>query len=418
VTGLACVSVSGAKVALPVLERLSFGRDELRDTLTDLRRTSRANQLYLLSTCERTELYAAWRDDPDPSALTGALLHDRDVPASLVEHEIDVHTGRQAVHHLLRVTAGLESFVLGESDIVGQVRAAADAAQACGTLGLELERLLAAAVNTSRRVHRSTRFGEDSRSMAAAAVRLAASTLGGLAGRRILVVGAGHVAAVAVDHATRLGAAVTVCNRTRRHADRFAAAGAEVIGLDRLLEGLAGADVAIFGTASPRPLVDAARLRGLRDGEAELLLVDLCVPRNVDPDVGTVEGIRVVDLVGLRVPDGPEPPDLAADVSCAERIVAEEVTRYLRWLTGRSAVGSLRRLRADVEALADRHARDAARGAPEDLRPLLEQRVRRAVLQLAHGPTQRLLRAAEDGDSDLVETLAGLFAEPADLGGS
>src|SRR4051812_29381554 len=159
-TALACLSVPGCRVALPVLEALSFGREELGDALADLRSRSGAEQVCLLSTCERTELYAAWAGEADVDALARALAENRGVPLSAVAAACDRLTGRAAARHLLRVTAGLESFVLGERDIVGQVRAAGAAAHAAGVSGLELERLLAAAVSTSRRVHRGTSFGE------------------------------------------------------------------------------------------------------------------------------------------------------------------------------------------------------------------------------------------------------------------
>src|SRR4051812_43520069 len=157
---LACLSVPGCRVTLPVLEALSYGRDEVADALTQLRRRSGAEQVCLLSTCERTELYAVWTGEADLDALVGALAENRGVPLPVVADAADLLTGRAAAGHLLRVTAGLESFVLGESDIVGQVRFAGAASQAAAVSGLELERLVATAVNTSRRVHRSTRFGE------------------------------------------------------------------------------------------------------------------------------------------------------------------------------------------------------------------------------------------------------------------
>jgi glutamyl-tRNA reductase len=301
--------------------------------------------------------------------------------------------------------------VLGERDIVGQVRSSADAARVAGTTGLELDRLLATAVNTSRRVHRSTSFGEGGRSVAAAAVHRAAAETGGrLAGRRVVVVGAGQVATEVVDTAARLGATVTVCNRTKRHAERFMAAGASVVDLSRLTEVLQTADLAIFGTAAPHRLLSAGQLEDLPARRHDLLLVDLCVPRNVDPAVRAVAGVRLVDLADLRAAGAPEGEAVSRNVTAAERIVEEELVRYLRWLAGRSAAPSIRRLRADVDAWAATQAEHAARGLPAELRPVVEERVRRAVRRLAHEPTQRLLDAAEVGDQDLVELLAGMFA--------
>jgi glutamyl-tRNA reductase len=413
-TGLACLSVPGCRVPLPVLEALSFTRDELDGALHDLRRRTGASQVCLLSTCERTEIYATWDGEPDADALVSALAGNRGMPVAVVEESSDRFTGRQAARHLLRVTAGLESFVLGESDIVGQVRSAADASRAAGTGGLELERLLATAVNTSRRVHRSTSFGEGGRSVAAAAVHQAATDNGGdLAGRRVLVIGAGQVATEVATSAARLGAAVTVCNRTKRHADRFAAAGATVVDLSRLAEVLPTADLAIFGTAAPHRLLDAAQLAGPPAERArDLLIVDLCVPRNVDPAVRAVPGVRLVDLADLRRTAAHASEAVTRDVTRAEQIVDEELDRYLRWLAGRSAAVSVRRLRADVDACAQSQAELATRGLPEHLRPAVEDGVRRAVRRLAHGPTKRLLEAAEAGDHELVELLSGLFATP------
>ena len=412
-TGLACLSVPGCRVPLPLLEQLSFSPDELSACLLDLRMRAGAAQMCLLSTCERTELYAVWSGAPQPDTLVQALAGNRGVPISVVEEFSDRFSGEGAARHLLRVTAGLESFVLGERDIVGQVRSSADAAQVVGASGLELDRLLATAVNTSRRVHRSTSFGEGGRSVAAAAVHRAAAGSGGrLAGRRVVVVGAGQVATEVVDTAARLGAAVTVCNRTKRHAERFAAAGASVVDLSRLTDVLQTADLAIFGTAAPHRLLTAGELADLPTRRDDLVVVDLCVPRNVDPAVRGVPGVRLVDLADLRAAGERESEAVSRDVAAAERIVEEELVRYLRWLAGRSAAASIRQLRADVDACARGQAEHASRGLPPELRPVVEERVRRTVRRLAHGTTKRLLDAAEAGDQDLVDLLAGMFAGP------
>jgi glutamyl-tRNA reductase len=415
-TALACLSVPGCRVALPVLEALTVGREELDDALADLRDRSGADQVCLLSTCERTEVYATWTGEADVDALARALARNRGLPLPVVEAAADRLTGSAAARHLLRVTAGLESFVLGERDIVGQVRSAGAASQAAGVSGLELERLLATAVNTSRRVHRSTRFGDGGRSVAAAAVHLAAAANGGeLRGRQVLVVGAGQVATEAAATAARLGATVTVCNRTKRHAERLAAAGARVVDLGRLLEVLPGVDVAVFGTAAPHRLLEAGGLAGRTGGrDRDLLLLDLCVPRNVDPAVRSLPGVDLVDLADLRsagAEAGAAGEGVSRDVARAEEVVAEELDRYSRWLAGRSAAVWVRRLRADVDVYADNQARHAGRGVPEELRPAVEEGVRRAVRRLAHGPTKRLLAAAEAGDEELVEVLSGLFAD-------
>jgi glutamyl-tRNA reductase len=164
--------------------------------------------------------------------LLRSLSTDREVPLDVVASAATSGTGERAAQHLLRVASGLESFVLGESEIAGQVRAAAAASRSVGAGGLELDRLMAAATSTSRRAHRHTALGATARSVAGAGVAAAAELSGGaLTGRGVLVVGAGEVATTVVELATALGARVVVCNRTRRHADRFVAAGAAVVDL-------------------------------------------------------------------------------------------------------------------------------------------------------------------------------------------
>jgi glutamyl-tRNA reductase len=411
-TTLVCLSVPGCRVPVSVLEALSFPRAELSDVLEDLRRRTEATQLCVLSTCERTEVYACWEGAAEPSTLVEAVAANRGLPSAVVREAATLLTGQQAARHLLRVATGLESFVLGERDIVGQVRAAADASRASGVSGLELERLLATAVNTSRRVHRSTGFGAGGRSVAAAAVALAAAENGGdLVDRRVLVVGAGQVATEVAESATRIGASVTVCNRTKRHAERLAEAGASVVDLARLVDELPTSDVAIFGTAAPHRLLDAERLAPAVAGRARpLLVLDLCVPRNVDPDVGTLPGARLVDLDELRAQGAPGSEAISRDVAQAERIVGEELDRYRRWLAGRSAATAVRQLRTDLDRCTRSQVEQATRDVPEELRPILEDGIRRLVSRLAHGPTKRLIEAAEAGDDDLVAVLAGLFA--------
>lgn len=412
---LACVSVPGRRVPLRFLEALSFPRDQLETALLDLRARAGARELCVISTCERVEIYATGFESATPSTLLDALAGNRGVSLRTVEEAAHLCTGGDAAKHLLRVTTGLESFVLGERDIVGQVRTAAQASRNAGTMGLALERLMATAVNTSRRVHRSTRLGEAGRSVAGAAVQVAALENGGdLAGRRVLIVGAGDVATQVAGSATHLGATVTVCNRTRRNAERWVAAGVTLLDLDRLPEAMSTTDVAIFGTASPEALVSAAGLAEARgSSDHRLLVLDLCVPRNVDPAVREVRGVRLLDLNDVRDAGGSESEAVERDVATVERIIDEELDRYVRWVARRAAAPAVRRLRDDVEACVRSQVEQATRGVADEVRPVVEERVRWALGKFTHQATQRLLEAAEAGDDGLVEALAGLYAPAA-----
>jgi len=405
VTGLGCVSVGGCKAPLDLLERLAFSGAELAERIPRLRRAAGATAVAVLSTCQRVELYACWPGEPDLPALTAALAADRGVPEPAVSAAATAYAGDAAARHLLRVATGMESFVLGETEVAGQVRAAAEASRQAGG-DVALDRLLDTAVSAARRAHRCTGVAATSRSVASAAVDAVA---GDLPGRRLLLVGAGQVAATVVDRGVALGARVTVCNRTRRHADRFAAAGATVVDLAELPAELATADFAFLATAAPHPLVDAELLRGRRPaGGPRLTLVDLALPRNVHPSVREVPSVRLIDLADLRAA---EAPALVAEVAAVEQVIEAELARYRRWTAARGVGAALRRMRADAEEVARQEV--ARIDVPEEDRTVLERAVLRTVHRLTHATTRELLAAADAGDGALVERLAGLYAPAA-----
>jgi glutamyl-tRNA reductase len=410
-TRLSCLSIAGCHVSLEVLERLAYSREELVGRLAALRTNSHASAVAVLSTCQRTEVYATWTDEPDDAALLAALASDRGISSRSLERVAMTCRDEAAARHLLRVASGLESFVLGETEIAGQVRAAADISRTAGGGDVVLDRLMDAAVSASRKGHRLTSIAVTSRSVASVAVDAVVVSNGGtIAGQRLLVVGAGSVAAVAVARAVDLGAIVTVCNRTRRSADRFVAAGAKVVDLAGLAECLATNDIAILATAAPHPLVDARILRSARPADAgSLTLVDLSLPRNVDPSVRALPSVRLIDLADLRAGGAGDAGDLADELAATEEIIETELRRYLRWLESRSAADSLRRLRRDAEDIAREELARITGGMAAEIRSPVEQALLRTVHRLVHGPTRELLAAAKAGDSRLVNLLAGLY---------
>ncbi|HEY7177435.1 MAG TPA: glutamyl-tRNA reductase [Micromonosporaceae bacterium] len=414
-TGLCCMSIAGCQVSLEMLEALSFGHDELPARLPALRAASRATGVVVLSTCQRTELYATWAGETDADALIAAVAHDRGVPVDALRSVARVLHDDAAGRHLLRVASGLESFVLGEAEIAGQVRAAAEASRAVGVRDVALERLMDAAISASRKTRRRTSIAAATRSVASVAVETIVRSSGGtVEGQRFLVVGAGQVAEVVVDRAIALGAAVTVCNRTRRHAARFAAAGARVVDLADLPQCLGSCDVAILATAAPHPLVDAASLLAARSADAgPLTLADLSLPRNVDPDVRALGTVRLIDLADLRddAGAGAGDVDLASDIAATEQVIESELRRYLRWLAGQSVAASVRRVRLDAEHIARQELARATGAVPSEVQEAIERALFRTVHRLVHGPTRHLLTAAEAGDTRVVNLLGGLFAD-------
>lgn len=410
-SALSCLSVTACHASLDVLERLSYSREELAGRLAALRRDSQASALAVLSTCQRTELYATWPGEPDHAALLAALARDRGSSVGLLRPVVTAYSGEAAARHLLRVASGLESFVLGESEIAGQVRAAAEIARTAGSADAELDRLMDAAVSASRKRQRQTSILAASRSIAGLAVDTVALASGGtLCGQRLLVVGAGQVASVVVARAIELRAAVTVCNRTRRPARELAAAGAVLADLAELDRCLATSDIAMLATSAPHPLVDARILRSIRAADAApLTLVDLSMPRNVDAGVRALPGVRLIDLADLRAAGVSDAEDLAGDVAAAEDIVEAELRRYGHWLAGKSAAAALHRLRTGAEEIAREELARVTGELPAELAQAMERVLLKTVHRLVHKPTLELRAAAEAGEDDLVRVLAGLF---------
>jgi glutamyl-tRNA reductase len=416
---LSCLSVTAAHASLDVLERLSYPRGELAGRLTALRASSGASAVAVLSTCQRTEVYASWPLHNNQDALVTALARDRGLAPAALRRVARTYEGEAAARHLLRVASGLESFVLGETEIAGQVRAAASISQSAGRGDAVLGRLMDAAIRASRKRHRETSLTAATRSVASVAVDAVTRARGGsIAGQRLLVVGAGQVAAIVVARAAAQQAAVTVCNRTRRHADRLAAAGASVADLGDLAACLAASDIAVLATGAPEPLVSVPVLRSARRGGAgPLTLVDLSMPRNVDPAVRALPWVRLIDLADLRSAGLAGAGDLAHDLAAAEEIIEVELQRYLRWLAGRPAAAAVRRMRGSAEEAARQELDRIAAELPAGVRPAVERLLLRTVHRLVHQPTLELRAAAAAGDSDLVRVLAGLFdAVPPDAG--
>jgi glutamyl-tRNA reductase len=447
-TTLDCVALAGCRASLELLERATYTSAELAERLPKLRAASGADQLAVLSTCQRTELYAAWSGQPRPDRLVEAFAADRGLPVGEVRAAASHWRDEDCVRHLLRVTSGLESFVLGETEVIGQVRLAAQVAREAGVCAGELDALLRAAVSAARRVHRETSFVAAGRSVGSAAVDEAvawcaarplavAHTVAdahddafpcvlcgvdlqprpdtGLTGRRLLMVGAGQIANAVVARAAQSGASVTVCNRTLRHAERFAAVGATVVDLSEMEDQLGRSDVVVLGTAAPHRLVDAELLHRVRAGTtAPLLLIDLSVPRNVDPSVRGVPGVHLIDLADLRESGSADAGTLAADVAVAERVLDAELDRFAHWFRARSAASAVRRLRAQADDVGRQECDRVATRLPADARELVELAVHRTVHRLIHTPTQALLDAAATGDRELLEKLARALSPQAE----
>ena len=396
---IAVVGVSHWSAPLAERERFAFGRAVTRRLLQ-----SRNGERLLLITCNRTELYGVG----SPDDLREELLEG----AGAADASLDARCGERAVSHLFAVASGLDSMVLGEHQILGQVKRAMGEAREEGALGPLLDELARRALQVGRRVRRETDLGRSLPSIPKVAVGVARLVLGELGGARILVVGSGKLGDLTA-RALR-GTGVTDLVVTSRSLDR-ARALAETVGgraepyqaLDRLL---AETDLVISCTAAPAPVLSRERVERALGGRPDrrLAFIDIAVPRDVDPTARSLPGVRLFDLDDLREWSS---VSVAQETLDAARAIVEDETRdFQRWLAGRTAVPTIRELHERAEAILD-----AELGRiPEDEREAARRFGRRLLRKLLHPPVSRLRDgAASDGEAyvKLARDLFDLDAE-------
>jgi glutamyl-tRNA reductase len=421
---LLVVGLSHRTAPVSLLERASVGAEELPGVLHELLRGEHVAEVMVLSTCNRVEVYAEVDRFHAGLRETSSVLADRlglDVPA-LAEH-LYVHYEDAAVLHLFSVAAGLDSMVVGESQILGQLRSAYAAAAQLDAVGGHLHDLAQHALRVGKRVHAETGIDRAGASLVSIALGEAERLLGPLAGRRALVVGAGSMGALAAATLVRARVAeLTVVNRSAERASRLAAQlvpeelplpAVRVAPLDALGAALASADLVVtctgaVGTVVPADLVEAA-LSG-RAGRP-LALLDLALPRDVDGAVAALDGVHYLDLAALQEPAAQV--GAHADVERARRMVTEEVAGRLGARRATAVTPTVAALRARAAEVVDAElTRLDARlpGLDDAVRAELAHSVHRVVQTLLHAPTVRVKQLAErPGGDAYADALRELF---------
>jgi glutamyl-tRNA reductase len=382
------VGVSHHTATVEEREGFAFSRAETVALLESQHQAGRS--ALLLSTCNRCELY--WSGDGDGEAWFRDLAQSRGVapPTSLTRHY-----GIAAVRHLFTVTAGLDSQILGETEILGQVRRAYDAARAAGTTTRDMDLILSAALFAGRRVRRETLLGRHPASVSSAAVGFMTERWGDIGGKAVVVLGAGEAAEGVLRALHQRGAAnVTLLSRHPERARVLASAwGADVDGWEELQPRLESADLLLVATAASRPVVTAAHLSAGRG--RELFVIDLAVPRNVEPGARHITGVQLFDLDDLQRLCCPAAGNASAALAEAERVIEDEIDRLSSNLRGRVAaphLAELHRLGLEMaeqeSAWALEQLETLSDGEREVVREMADRLVRRVLY-----PVSRSLRA-------------------------
>ena len=405
------VSHHGAPVELR--ERVALRLEEAREVAEQL--AARAGEAVCLSTCNRTELYVAHDDDADAELTATALLLEREPDLANALYRL---RDEAAALHLFRVAAGLDSLVPGEGEILGQVRAAFEV----GTTGAILDRLFRQALHAGRKARAQTAIGESPASVSAAAAALAQQVFGDLRGRTILLLGAGKVSEQAARNLLSRGAEIAVvANRTPDRAAELARRfGGAALPLEQIEQELTRADVVVSSTSSPELVLRRADLeRAVRERRGRpLLLIDLAVPRDLDPAIHELDGCYLYDIDDLEAVVAESLGARRREAEFAEAIVAEEAERFRTWQASLDVVPAIASLRARAEEIRRRElAKAEARlgDLSEAERRAVESVTAQIVNKLLHLPTVRMKEAAAAADgviyADAVRHLFGLEDE-------
>jgi len=415
---LLALGISHKTAPVASRERLAFTEGQALDFARRLVAAPQIEEAVVISTCNRTEVYLVVGDPVRAeSEVLGLLARRAGIRPTELAQQIYSPRNCDAARQLYRVTAGLESMILGEAEIQGQVKRAYEAALAAGVTGPLLNRLFAAALTTGKRVRSETGIAASRVSVPSVAVDLAQDVLGALGERHVVIIGAGETSELTAQALARQGAGtIFVANR---HADRARSLaqrfGGAVVGLDGLPEQLQRADIVVSSTSSPHPIVGAEEVELVMATRARrpLLLIDIAVPRDIDPACAEVAGVTLYDIDDLQAVVKRNLGERERIVPQAEEIVQEEIRRFARWLGQAETLPTVAALREHAEALVRQIlAENAGRWESASERDLqrVEAIARAVVSRLLHEPTIRLRSLSRERGHATLQVVRELFA--------
>ena len=416
---LLAIGVSHKTAPVEVRERLALPEPRMTEFMRELRGTAEVHETVPVSTCNRTELYLVVGDPVDAeSTVLSMLARQAGIRPTELAGAIYSHRNCDAARHLYRVVSGLDSMLLGEAEIQGQVKRAYEGALEAESTGPLTNRLFRAALETGKRVRTETRVGEGQLSLPAAAVAMAREHLGILEGRRVVIIGTGETSELTARALADSGVApVFVANRRRDRALSLAQRyGGTSLRLDELPDALLTADIVVAATASPHLLLE---IQEISDVMAErrgrpLLLIDLAVPRDIDSACADLDGVTLYDIDDLQAVADGNRKVRQAEARRAEGIIEQEIGKFAVWLGSLEVLPTLAALRARASEIAEQVVAENA-GKWEDASPRDLERVdavaRTIVNRLLHEPTLRMKDMHDDrihARMALVRDLFGL----------
>jgi glutamyl-tRNA reductase len=409
------VGVDHKTAPVEIREALAFDPEQARRFLTE--EATELPERLLLSTCNRTALLAVPpKDVEDPVAFLVDLLRRTRGVDEIASRELTrVFSGEEAVRYLFRVTCGVESMVLGETQILGQVKEAGDLAKACGASGPVLNRALETAVRVAKKARASTAIGEGAVSVASSAVELAKRVFGDLEERSALVIGAGETGRLVAQHLHSAGIGkMTVANRTLLRAQELAGEVEAVPwGLCGIPPALREADIVVTSTSSEVPILTQEEVKAAMKVRKDrmVLLLDIAVPRDIDPDVGKIENVFLHDVDALRTIVDRNLEVRRKAVPKVEALVEDAVSSFLAWEHQMQVTPAIKALRARFEEVRQEELARNLKRIPPEGREAAARLTESLTNRLLHDPTVTLRKESSrpGGGRDLVAALRRLF---------
>lgn len=394
-----------------VRERLAVAAADLPAALERLRACPGVDEVMLLSTCNRVEVlaHASGEAPPEPGALIRELAALRGLDAEAVRPHFYTYTGEAALRHLFRVASSLDSMVLGEPQILGQLKEAHAIARQCGAVQAALESILARAYAVAKRVRSETAIGRSAVSVSYAAIDLARQIFGDLRPRHALLVGAGKMAELAARHLKRAGCGrISVTNRTRSRAEQMAAlVGGEVLDYDSFRTRLHEMDIVLASSGAPEYLITRDDMKAVlrRRQNRPVLLIDIAVPRNIDPAVDELESAYLYDIDDLGREVEANRRAREREAAEAEEIIEEELRRLLERMRTREVAPVIVSLQQRLDGIAREELerwRGRLAGDDGERAAQLEAFARSLLNKVAHGAMVEIRRAAAAPEGDRI----------------
>ena len=416
-----CIGVNHETAGVGIREKLSLAGQDRVEALHRLSEKQNVKEVMILSTCNRIEFYLAAEADKfcGLSTILRFYRQYRDLNGYNLDQSLYSLAGQAAVEHLFRVVSGMDSMVIGEPQITGQVKDAYRIASEEKVLGTLLNRLLHKSFTVSKRVRTETELASRAVSVSYVAVELAKKIFGDLDERKAMLAGAGEMAELAAKHLANHGVSrILVASRTLEHARELAASfQGSAITLEQMTPSLAEVDILICSTASPTYILGKEQIQTVMQTRKQrpVFIIDISVPRNIDPEVNQLENVYLYDMDDLQKVLAANLEERRKELKKAEMIVKEEVVSYFNWLNSLDLVPTITFLRKNAEEIRRKEVEKAfslfGNGVNEKQKKAVEAMSQAIVNKILHTPIAQLKMAEKEGEgNDLVDAVRHLFA--------